>query len=178
MPAAAGLAPQTPAVTRERASGGPRQTSARSVDSHGAGAESVDRPAPASDPGPRPRPPTVSTSSSSTSPAAADGAPPSASSRAQQPSALSRFLGCEYRTYLDVLEARDEPVGKRNPPNMELLLERGNRYEEQIIERWRAEGRSVLTIERADRATRQRRVDETLAAMRAGRRSSTGVLRA
>ncbi len=88
--------------------------------------------------------------------------------RPSSPSALSRFLGCEYRTYLDVLEARDEPVGKRNPPNMELLLERGNRYEEQIIARWRAEGRSVLTIERARPGTRQRRVDETLAAMRAG----------
>ncbi len=117
----------------------------------------------------------MSTSSSSTPPAAAavagaptSQAPSSPSPRPSSPSALTRFLGCEYRTYLDVLEARDEPVGKRNPPNMELLLERGNRYEEQIIERWRAEGRSVLTIERADRATRQRRVDETLAAMRAG----------
>lgn len=104
----------------------------------------------------------MSTSSSSS--------PPAAAPRASSPSALSRFLGCEYRTYLDVLEARDEPVGERNPPNMELLLERGHRHEEKLIEQWRAEGRDVLTIERADArgASRELRAQETLAAMRAG----------
>ena len=41
------------------------------------------------------------------------------------PSALNRFLACEYRTYLDMLERRGELNAKRRPPEMQLLLERG-----------------------------------------------------
>ena len=42
------------------------------------------------------------------------------------PSALNRFLGCEYRTYLDILERRGELDAEPRPPKMELLFERGD----------------------------------------------------
>src|SRR4051794_13418413 len=82
------------------------------------------------------------------------------------PSALNRFLGCEYRTYLDLLEQRGELDAERRPPRMELLAERGQRHEDQIVEGLHDERRDVVTIaggSPADRAA------ATVAAMRAGR---------
>lgn len=82
------------------------------------------------------------------------------------PSALNRFLGCEYRTYLDVLEQRGELDAERRPPRMELLAERGQRHEDDIVEGLRDDGRDIVTIgggAPADRAA------ATVAAMRDGR---------
>ncbi len=84
------------------------------------------------------------------------------------PSALNRFLACEHRTYLDLLERRGEPVAERRPPAMELLFERGRRHEDAVVAGLRADGRDVVSLEdeHADRPTRAAR---TLAAMREGR---------
>ena len=38
------------------------------------------------------------------------------------PSALNRFLGCEHRTYLDILHRRGELDAEPRPPRMELLF--------------------------------------------------------
>jgi len=84
------------------------------------------------------------------------------------PSALNRFLGCEHRTYLDILDRRGTPVAERRPPNMQLLFERGDRHEQEVLDGLREEGRDVVSLvdETADRPTLAAR---TLAAMRAGR---------
>jgi uncharacterized protein len=83
------------------------------------------------------------------------------------PSALNRFLGCEYRTYLDMLERRGELAAKRRPPQMQLLLERGAVHENTIVERLRTEERTVISLE--DRAASvEERAARTLAAMRSG----------
>src|SRR4051794_20576324 len=72
-------------------------------------------------------------------------APPN-SSIALSPSALTRFLGCEHRTYLDILERRGELDAERRPPNMQLLFDRGVRHEEAILQRFLAEGREVVQL--------------------------------
>jgi uncharacterized protein len=84
------------------------------------------------------------------------------------PSALNRFLDCEHRTYLDALERRGELDAERRPPNMQLLFERGERHEDQVLDGLISEGRDVVSLvdEDADRATLAKR---TLAAMRDGR---------
>lgn len=91
--------------------------------------------------------------------------------RAASPTALNAFLGCEYRTYLDLLEARGEPVAERKPVNFQLLMDRGNRHEDDIVAAWVREGRDVAQLEPADgaRKTRVERAAETVDAMRAGR---------
>ena len=53
--------------------------------------------------------------------------------RAFSPSALNRFLACEHRTYLDILERRGEMRGLRLPPDMSLLFERGDRHEDAVV---------------------------------------------
>src|ERR1700709_1774893 len=72
---------------------------------------------------------------------------------ALSPSALTRFLGCEHRTYLDILERRGELQEERKPPDMELIFERGMRHEDKILQSFIDEGRDVaqLTDEDADR---------------------------
>ncbi len=81
--------------------------------------------------------------------------PPPAQSFALSPSALTRFLGCEHRTYLDILERRGDLGEKRQPPDMQLLFDRGIRHEDDILEKFIAEGREVakLTDDEADRET-------------------------
>jgi predicted RecB family nuclease len=83
------------------------------------------------------------------------------------PSALNRFLGCEYRTYLDLLEKRGELDAERRPPRLQLLLDQGQRHEEQILDGLRVEGRDVVEIPQD--ATVEERAARTLDAMRAGR---------
>jgi predicted RecB family nuclease len=84
------------------------------------------------------------------------------------PSALNRFLGCEYRTALDILERRGEVGAERRPPEMQLLFERGDRHEDGVVARMRADGLDVVALEDRD-ATKEERAERTLAAMRAGR---------
>src|SRR4051812_49301124 len=81
------------------------------------------------------------------------------------PSALNRFLGCQHRTYLDVLEQRGELDAERRPPRMELLFERGERFEDGQVRALQDRGLEVRSC--AD-GSRQHRAAATLAAMRAG----------
>jgi predicted RecB family nuclease len=84
------------------------------------------------------------------------------------PSALNRFLGCEYRTYIDILDRRGELGAERKPPEMQLLFERGERHEQGVVARMRADGLDVVALEDED-ATKEERAERTLAAMREGR---------
>jgi uncharacterized protein len=84
------------------------------------------------------------------------------------PSALNRFLACEHRTYLDLLDRRGELEAERRPPAMELLFERGRRHEDEVLAGLRAEGRDVLSLIDED-AGRPELAARTLAAMREGR---------
>jgi uncharacterized protein len=90
--------------------------------------------------------------------------PQSTHSFALSPSALTRFLGCEHRTYLDILERRGELAEERKPPNMELLFERGERHEDDILRRFVDEGRDVVQLidESADRETLAARTREAM----------------
>lgn len=91
-----------------------------------------------------------------------------ATSPPASPSALNRFLGCEHRTYLDILERRGQLDAERKPPEMQLLFERGVRHEDEVVAQMRAEGLEVVSLEDED-ATREERAARTLAAMREGR---------
>lgn len=84
------------------------------------------------------------------------------------PSALNRFLGCEYRTYLDLLDARGELDAERRPPRLQLLLDRGQRHEEEILARFIDDGCDVVSIKEGDASVEQRAA-RTLQAMREGR---------
>jgi predicted RecB family nuclease len=88
--------------------------------------------------------------------------------RAFSPSALNRFLACEHRTYLDILERRGEMRGLRLPPDMSLLFERGDRHEDAVVAGLAAEGLDIVALEDRD-ATVEERARRTIAAMREGR---------
>src|SRR3954468_18110614 len=83
---------------------------------------------------------------------------------APPPPALARFLGCEHRTYLDILERRGELSEERRPPDMQLLFDRGIRHEDKILQRFLEEGCDVaqLTNESADRETLAARTREAM----------------
>ena len=82
------------------------------------------------------------------------------------PTALNRFLGCEHRTYLDMLERRGTLTGERRPANLTVMLERGDAFEAEVLEQMRAEGRRVVSIKRT--GTRDERAQRTVEAMREG----------
>jgi predicted RecB family nuclease len=94
------------------------------------------------------------------------GVPPT--QRRLSPSRLNDFLGCEYRTYLDLLADRGE-IDREDykPPDAQLLLERGLRHEEQFLQTLRDEGRDVLSL--SDKERPSVRAEQTEDAMRAGR---------
>src|SRR3954452_23574227 len=79
------------------------------------------------------------------------------------PSALNRFLGCEYRTYLDLLDRRGELDAERRPPRLQLLLDRGQRHEDDVLDGLLAEGRDVVSI-KDENATVEERAGRTLEA--------------
>jgi uncharacterized protein len=87
---------------------------------------------------------------------------------ALSPSALNRFLGCEYRTYLDLLDRRGELGAERRPPRLQLLLDRGQRHEDEVLNGLLEEGRDVVSIKDVDASTAERAA-RTLQAMRDGR---------
>jgi predicted RecB family nuclease len=92
----------------------------------------------------------------------------SASQRRLSPSSLNNFLGCEYRTYLDLLAERGE-IDREDykPPDAQLLLERGMRHEQAFLETLREEGHDVLSLDGdGEPSVRARQTEE---AMRAGR---------
>src|SRR5947209_1823544 len=84
------------------------------------------------------------------------------------PSRLNAFLGCEHRTYLDLLADRgDIPREDYRPPDAELLAERGRRHEQEFLDHLRDEGDDVLSL--APDGPPAARAAETEAAMRSGR---------
>jgi len=83
------------------------------------------------------------------------------------PSALNRFLACEYRTYLDLLEKRGELDAERRPPRLQLLLDQGQRHEQAVLDGLLAEGHDVVAI--PEDAAVDERARLTLEAMRSGR---------
>src|SRR3954447_8800438 len=88
--------------------------------------------------------------------------------RRLSPSRLNDFLGCEHRTYLDLLADRgDIPREGYKPPDSQLLAERGRRHEEAFLAHLRSEGRDVLSLPTAGPPAE--RAAETEEAMRAGR---------
>ncbi len=63
------------------------------------------------------------------------------------PSRLNDFLGCEHRTYLDILERRGELARPRDThPDAQLIMERGQRHEAAFLQTLRDEGRDVVAI--------------------------------
>ena len=87
--------------------------------------------------------------------------------RRLSPSSLNRFLGCEHRTYLDLLDERGLLAGERLDPRNTLLAERGERHEQAFLEQLRAAGRDVVVLDRdRDPAVPAALTEE---AMRAGR---------
>jgi uncharacterized protein len=87
--------------------------------------------------------------------------------RRLSPSRLNDFLGCEHRTYLDLLDERGELDAERLQPNAELLLERGRRHEERFLEALSSAGRDVVSLPTGGRP--EDRAAETERALRAGR---------
>ena len=83
------------------------------------------------------------------------------------PSALNRFLGCEYRTYLDLLDRRGDLEAERRPPRLQLLLDRGQRHEDEILDGLLAAGHDVVSM-KDDDATVEERAARTLEAMSDG----------
>jgi predicted RecB family nuclease len=97
--------------------------------------------------------------------AAADTAPVT---RLLSPTRLNDFLGCEHRTWLDLLADRGEI--DRPPPaggSTERLFERGRLHEASVLAGYRAEGRDVFAA--PEDGTVEERAAATAAAMRAGR---------
>jgi predicted RecB family nuclease len=93
---------------------------------------------------------------------AADGARPKLS-----PSALNRFLACEHRTYLDMRYRSGQLDAKPLPPQMQLLLDRGQEFEVKVLEQLRATGLRVTSL--VDGSKRRAEwAEQTLAAMRRG----------
>ena len=88
--------------------------------------------------------------------------------RLLSPTQLNNFLGCEHRTYLDLLAERGEiPLEDYAPPDAELLFERGRRHEEAFLQTLRDTGLDVLSI--GNTLRRHERVAATEEAMRTGR---------
>ena len=81
---------------------------------------------------------------------------------------LSQFLACRHLTTLSRSVARGERSGPRvyQEPRLEALKEAGKRHEADVLERYRAERRSVETI--GDSGSLAQRRKRTLAAMRRG----------
>ncbi|HSD76104.1 MAG TPA: TM0106 family RecB-like putative nuclease, partial [Solirubrobacteraceae bacterium] len=68
--------------------------------------------------------------------------------RRLSPSSLNRFLGCEHRTYLDLLDERGLLDAERLDPRNTLLAARGERHEQAFLEQLRAAGRDVVVLDR------------------------------
>lgn len=93
---------------------------------------------------------------------------PTSAPRRLSPSRLNDFLGCEHRTYLDLLADRGEITREEYaPPDAQLLLERGLRHEEDFLQSLRDEGRDVLSL--GEKGKPSERAAQTEAAMREGR---------
>jgi predicted RecB family nuclease len=93
--------------------------------------------------------------------------PTTGSSSKLSPSALNRFLACEHRTYLDMQHRRGLLDAKPHPPEMQLLLDRGQAFEAEVLARMRSQGLRVISLEDGS-PRREERAERTRAAMHAG----------
>src|SRR3954468_13856164 len=86
------------------------------------------------------------------------------SQRLLSPSRLNDFLGCEHRTYLDLLADRGEiDRSQYRPPDAQLLADRGIRHELDFLQSLRDEGRDVLSIsDKMPTAERATQTDSTM----------------
>lgn len=82
---------------------------------------------------------------------------------------LLNFLGCTHATALDLLVMDDElaPATSRDDAYLGVLKQKGNEHERAYLEKLRAEGRSIIEIERRPDAL-EIMADETRQAMRSG----------
>lgn len=84
------------------------------------------------------------------------------------PSRLNDFLGCEYRTWLDLAPERGEtPVEKFMRPDSEIILARGRRHEDEFLASLEEAGRDLLRVDTDPGPAVA--AEETEKAMRAGR---------
>ncbi|MDQ3741774.1 MAG: TM0106 family RecB-like putative nuclease, partial [Actinomycetota bacterium] len=86
--------------------------------------------------------------------------------RRLSPSRLNDFLGCEHRTYLDLLADRGELEEEPLQPNAQLLVERGQRHEEEFRQRLVEQGRDVVSL--PTEGTAADRAAATVRALRGG----------
>jgi predicted RecB family nuclease len=89
------------------------------------------------------------------------------SHRRLSPSSLNQFLGCEHRTYLDLLHERGALEAEPLRGDAQLLLDRGQRHEEAFLEHLRSDGLDVVSL--PPTGTADTRAQATLDAMTAGR---------
>jgi predicted RecB family nuclease len=86
--------------------------------------------------------------------------------RRLSPSSLNQFLGCEHRTYLDLRHLRGELEAEPLRPDVTLLIERGERHEQDMLQRLTEDGRDVVAIARTGSVAE--RAEATREAMSAG----------
>jgi uncharacterized protein len=89
------------------------------------------------------------------------------SHRRLSPSSLNQFLGCEHRTFLDLRKANGQLQAEPLPPDVTLLLERGERHERAIVDELQQAGRDVISL--PTKGPVADREQATLAAITAGR---------
>jgi predicted RecB family nuclease len=84
---------------------------------------------------------------------------------------LSNFLGCRHRTALDLAAVHGHRQRRRRgnmDPLLEVLIARGNAHEQQYVDSFRAQGRTVVDLTEFKNQERDAHVDATIAAMREG----------
>lgn len=84
------------------------------------------------------------------------------------PSTLNGFLGCEYQAYLNLPEQKRSLGEHRRPPQLKLLQERGERHEDDVLERITATYGDVVEVEHGGKTVGERAAS-TIEAMEAGR---------
>jgi uncharacterized protein len=85
---------------------------------------------------------------------------------------LTKFVRCDHATFLDHATKSGAVTANRRPPSAmaELIAGKGDQHEHAFLERLRADGKSIVTIERAPWSVEalRRGESETLEAMRGG----------
>ena len=82
------------------------------------------------------------------------------------PSQLNAFLGCEYRTWLDIQVGRGLEVQKVHSADAEMLAEQGVRHEQQFLQSLKDSGLDVVELHAE---TSEEQAHQTEEAMAAGR---------
>lgn len=84
------------------------------------------------------------------------------------PSDLNHFLECEHLITLDS-SRQDDATARVRDPHAELLAQKGLEHERAWLERFRLDGRAIVSVEiGGEKDHWQRRAAQTLAAMQTG----------